>query len=185
VEKLEKTAKEIRDNYKETEVFIVKPDISVKEHVKSLFEQVRAEFGRGADVLLANALVAELVSLAMQRISEFVHISMLPLILQPNPTNISKSEYPNLRVFTTAPGLPMTSMTLEEMKPFSADEGELVGMLALYLSQPKADILRGSFVSVNLDVEEMEAKREEIVEKKLLKIAWMPVLPISRGKGLT
>jgi len=87
-------------------------------------------------------------------------------------------------MFTANPGLSMTPMTKEAFKPFASDDVELTGMLALYLMQPRADFLRGCFVSVNWDMEELEAAKEEILEKKLLKLSWLPVLPIGGGNSL-
>lgn len=47
-------------------------------------------------------------------------------------------------------------------------------MMAMYLSQERADFLKGGFVSINWDIMEMEANKEEIVEKQLLKMQWLP-----------
>jgi len=47
-------------------------------------------------------------------------------------------------------------------------------MLSLYLAQERADFLRGSFVGINWDIKEMEENKAEIVEKKLLKMQWIP-----------
>ena len=65
---------------------------------------------------------------------------------------------------------------------YGQDKAEMTGSLALYLVQEKADFLEGSLTSVNWDLEEMEARKEDI-EKRLLKVSWMPVLPVSGGKG--
>lgn len=59
------------------------------------------------------------------------------------------AEYPNLRMFTCFPGLVMTDMIQEFAKPWAIDHVEMVGSLVLYLSQTRADFLRGSIVSVN------------------------------------
>ncbi|KAH6710635.1 hypothetical protein BKA61DRAFT_489056 [Leptodontidium sp. MPI-SDFR-AT-0119] len=93
-------------------------------------------------------------------------------------------ELPNLRTFTTMPGIVMTAMQQEAFFPFAKDHVDLTGMLALYLVQPRADFLKGSMVSVNWDVEELEGHKEEIVEKKALMTSWMPILPINGGRGL-
>jgi hypothetical protein len=82
------------------------------------------------------------------------------------------------------PGVAATDMTTGFWKPYALDHVDLVGMLALYLVQPRADFLKGSMVGVNWDVEEMEQHKEEIVDKKLLQTAWLPILPISGGSGL-
>lgn len=78
----------------------------------------------------------------------------------------------------------MTAMQQEAFFPFAKDHVDLTGMLALYLVQPRADFLKGSMVSVNWDVEELEGHKEEIVEKKALMTSWMPILPINGGRGL-
>ncbi|PVH80210.1 NAD(P)-binding protein [Cadophora sp. DSE1049] len=93
-------------------------------------------------------------------------------------------ELPHLRVFTTMPGIVMTAMQQEAFFPFAKDHADLTGMLALYLVQPRADFLKGSMVSVNWDVEELEEHKGEIVQKKALMTSWMPILPLCGGKGL-
>lgn len=50
---------------------------------------------------------------------------------------------------------------------------ELTGGLSLYLSTPRADHLRGRYISVNWDVDDMEKHKEEITEKGLLKTAFL------------
>lgn len=79
----------------------------------------------------------------------------------------------------------MTSMIQEFAKPYALDHLDLTGCLALYLSQPRADYLRGGIVSVNWDVEEMEVERKRLVGSKMLKTSWLPALPFEGGKGLT
>jgi hypothetical protein len=83
------------------------------------------------------------------------------------------------------PGIVPTDMTAESIwTPFAKDHADLTGMLALYLVQPRADYLKGMFVGVNWDVEEMEQHKDIIVEKKLLQTSWLPVLLIGGGEGL-
>lgn len=79
---------------------------------------------------------------------------------------------------------------MDSFLPFAKDTGISTAGLSLYLSTPKADYLRGGAVSVNCkfntlclclsqlmtksgDVEEMEEHKSEIVDKKLLKIAFL------------
>jgi NAD(P)-dependent dehydrogenase (short-subunit alcohol dehydrogenase family) len=83
-------------------------------------------------------------------------------------------EYPRLRTFCLAPGLIMTNMMSDMYKPFAKDHVEMPGMMAVYLSQERADFLRGGYVQINWDIKEMEANKKEIVEKKLLKLQWLP-----------
>lgn len=75
-------------------------------------------------------------------------------------------------------------MVTDDFRPFAHDHVDLSGMLALYLAQDRADYLRGGLISVNWDVQEMEAHQKEIQEKNLLKSAWLPVLPIGGGSGI-
>jgi hypothetical protein len=65
---------------------------------------------------------------------------------------------------------------------YAIDEAEQTGALALYLASSRADYLKGSLTSVNWDLEEMEARKEDI-EQGLLKIKWVPVLPTGGGTG--
>jgi NAD(P)-dependent dehydrogenase (short-subunit alcohol dehydrogenase family) len=64
------------------------------------------------------------------------------------------AEQPNLRVFTVHPGIVAATetnrgMVVGQLTPFAKDTGIQTGGLSLYLAQPGADYLRGSFISVN------------------------------------
>lgn len=80
------------------------------------------------------------------------------------------------------PGIVPTDLADEKFLEFAKDEGELSGVLGLYLATSRGDYLKGSLVSINWDLEEMETHKEEI-EEGLLKIKWLPVLPCSGGSG--
>lgn len=62
---------------------------------------------------------------------------------------------------------------LAPFTPFAKDKGILTGAVTLYMQTRKADFLRGGFYSVNWDLNEMEEHQEEILEKKLLKLAFI------------
>lgn len=102
----------------------------------------------------------------------------------PGVLMLMMAEYPNLRVFTTLPGIVATEMIADAFKPFAKDDPKMLGMLATYLASPKAEYLRGQLVSVNWDIKEMENYKDDIEKKGLLKMSWVPVLPISGGEGL-
>ncbi|MCJ1426089.1 hypothetical protein MMC29_003991 [Sticta canariensis] len=95
------------------------------------------------------------------------------------------AEYPELRVFSVNPGIVEKNegrgMLVDAFKPFAKDTGISTGGLSLYLSTPKADYLRGGTISVNWDVNEMEEHKSEIVDKKLLKIAFLNATLSSDG----
>ncbi len=64
------------------------------------------------------------------------------------------TEQPNLRVFSVHPGIVAQTdskrgMVVDAFTPFAHDNGIQTGGVTLYLATPKADYLRGSFVSVN------------------------------------
>ncbi|KAK0114987.1 hypothetical protein ONS96_013461 [Cadophora gregata f. sp. sojae] len=88
-------------------------------------------------------------------------------------TEYLDAEYPRLRAFTLSPGITGTGMTNEFFRPFAKDDVRMVGMMALYLVNERADFLKGGFVNVNWDNREMEENREEIKEKKLVKLGWI------------
>lgn len=95
-------------------------------------------------------------------------------------------EYPSMRFFTSMPGIVRTPMVekANAWLPFARDHIDLTGLQALWLSNDRADFLKGGMVSVNWDVEELEKAKDEIVEKKVLQTSWLPILPFSGGKGL-
>jgi NAD(P)-dependent dehydrogenase (short-subunit alcohol dehydrogenase family) len=83
------------------------------------------------------------------------------------------AEYPHLRAFSLSPGIVLTALTHETFKPFAKDHIDMPGMFTVYLSQKRADYLRGRYVGINWDIKEMEEHKEEIVKKNLLKMQWI------------
>ncbi len=57
--------------------------------------------------------------------------------------------------------------------PFAKDNALLFGGVSLFLQKPESDFLRGGFLSVNWDVEELVAHKDEITEKKLVKLGFL------------
>ncbi|KAF2679931.1 NAD(P)-binding protein [Lentithecium fluviatile CBS 122367] len=87
-------------------------------------------------------------------------------------------ELPNLRTFSIHPGIVEASssgrgMVIDAFTPVAKDKQELTAAMTLYLQKPEAEFLRGGFMSVNWDVEQMERHREEIVEGKLLRLGFI------------
>ncbi|KAG8826059.1 hypothetical protein FRC17_008424 [Serendipita sp. 399] len=80
-------------------------------------------------------------------------------------------EYPNVRSFVLLPGLVETDMTLDAFRPLTIDKANLVAGLSVFLAaSPEADALSGRFLDARWDIEEVLAKKEEIVSKDLLKL---------------
>jgi hypothetical protein len=94
------------------------------------------------------------------------------------------TEYPTLRIFDILPGVVVTPMMGEAYRPLAKDHPDLLGMVSLWLAQPRADFLSGQLVSVNWDLETMEAHAEEISEKNLLRLQYLPILPVAGGSGI-
>ena len=57
----------------------------------------------------------------------------------------------------------------EWLAPYLIDTVELAAGTCLYLVSPRADYLRGRYVSANWDLEEVEKHRAQIIERDLLK----------------
>ena len=86
------------------------------------------------------------------------------------------SEYPNIRVFSLHPGIVDAAdrgMIVDAFTPFAKDTQALTGGVSLWLTTSKADFLRGGFVSVNWDVQEMESHASEIAEGKLTELGFL------------
>lgn len=81
-------------------------------------------------------------------------------------------EQPGIRTFSLFPGLVATDMPPKQYLEYALDDPMLTGGLTLFLSTERAEWLRGSMVSVNWDYEEMEMHKEEILEKRLTKLAF-------------
>lgn len=88
------------------------------------------------------------------------------------------SELPNIRAFNVHPGVVETQMVNDGAAQIGVTMNltwtapALTGAVSLFLSTPRADFLRGRFVSVNWRMDELEGMKEEIVENRLLKSAF-------------
>ncbi|TVY44024.1 Short chain dehydrogenase, partial [Lachnellula subtilissima] len=83
------------------------------------------------------------------------------------------AEQPGIRVFMLMPGIVQTEMTLDSLKPYAKDSPGLSGSWTLFLSTPRAEWMRGGIISVNWDLEEMEAHKDQIVRDNLLGRAFL------------
>lgn len=78
--------------------------------------------------------------------------------------------YPNITAVSLHPGLMDTDMLLDAMRPFHTDTPEFVASVVVWLSSEKAKFLSGRVMIANWDVDELTERKEEILEKDLLKI---------------
>ncbi|PON23111.1 hypothetical protein TGAM01_v208116 [Trichoderma gamsii] len=80
-----------------------------------------------------------------------------------------QAEHPNLSVFNVQPGVVTTD--LNEISGFPGqDDAALPGCFHVWLASPEAEFLKGRFVWVNWDVDELKAHAKEIEESMLLKV---------------
>ncbi|KAK5991904.1 Short chain dehydrogenase citE-like protein [Cladobotryum mycophilum] len=137
-------------------------EINVKGCLLVVRELVRVAAGREATFINAGSAAAYFANpqqspytsskLAITMILDQVH-----------------TEYPNVRVFNVHPGMAVSKILRPELHIYAKDTIELFGSVAIYLSGPQADFLRGRFIAANWDVNDLEKHREEIVAQELLK----------------
>ncbi|KAF2734197.1 NAD(P)-binding protein [Polyplosphaeria fusca] len=82
-------------------------------------------------------------------------------------------DHPSVRSFSFHPGAVATDNVFPALRHMFVDPPEMAGGLSLYLSTPRADFLRGTFLTVNWDVEELEKHAEEIKKDKLLNLGFI------------
>ena len=83
------------------------------------------------------------------------------------------AENPNVVATALHPGIVGTEMVKEYFKRFALDTPELVGGIGVWLAGwegPDRSFLSGRFVAANWDVEDLVGRKEEILEKELLKM---------------
>jgi NAD(P)-dependent dehydrogenase (short-subunit alcohol dehydrogenase family) len=73
----------------------------------------------------------------------------------------------DLRVFNIHPGIVPTAMAADG-KQDVCDTAELPGSYCVWLSTPDADFLKGRFMYVNWDINELKANKEKILSENLL-----------------
>ena len=78
--------------------------------------------------------------------------------------------YPNVTAVAMHPGLLETDMLMDSFRKFDLDTPELVGGTAVWLASEQAKFLSGKTISANWCVDELVARKEEIVKNGLLSI---------------
>ncbi|TGJ82784.1 hypothetical protein E0Z10_g5964 [Xylaria hypoxylon] len=85
-------------------------------------------------------------------------------------TEVLQVENPGLAAYSVNPGLVHTDAILDAFTPYAKDTAALVGAATVYLSARQPHHLNGRHLCVNWDVEELEARKEEIESSNLLTI---------------
>ncbi|TPX25991.1 hypothetical protein DIZ76_011449 [Coccidioides immitis] len=81
-----------------------------------------------------------------------------------------QQEHPHLRVFNLHPGLIATEMSAKSSTESSQESVDLPAKFCLWLVDPKADFLKNRLVWSSWDVDELEQRKEEIVQGSLLTV---------------
>ena len=144
-------------------------DVNLKGVYNVCHTFIQSSGGKGTIVNMVS-LLASFLSPGM---SGYV-ISKLALIKLGECLDI---EHPELRVFSVHPGLVEAEngrgVVIDAFTPFAKDKAALTGGLTLWLATSKADFLKGGYIHSNWDVTELEQHKTEIVEKKLVKLAFL------------
>ncbi|KAH7370582.1 putative oxidoreductase ucpA, partial [Rhexocercosporidium sp. MPI-PUGE-AT-0058] len=77
------------------------------------------------------------------------------------------AENPNVTAVALHPGIVMTDMTLDYFMPYAKDTPELVGGVGVWLATEKAAFLNGRYIESNWSVDDLTARKEEIISGKL------------------
>jgi len=85
-------------------------------------------------------------------------------------TTYFAARYPNITAVAVHPGLVATDMMEESFKHFNLDEPALPGGVMVWLATEKARFLSGRVVSANWDVDDLVARKDEIVRDNLLQL---------------
>lgn len=94
------------------------------------------------------------------------------------------AEYPNLKAFSLDPGIVKGIATMQAFIPFARDTPELVGAMSIWLASDKAENVKGGYINVSWDVNELEKYGGEIREKGLLKSKFLGGLLGKEGGAL-
>ncbi|KAK0636626.1 hypothetical protein B0T17DRAFT_613333 [Bombardia bombarda] len=142
-------------------------------NVKGFYNVVHAFINtNGAKGTIVN-LVSLMASMLVPGMSGNI-VSKLALIKLAESIDV---EHPDLRVFSVHPGLVEPEggrgVILDAFKGFAKDKAALTAGLTLWLATPRADFLKGGYLHSNWHVEELEKHKDEIVEKKLVKLGFL------------
>ncbi|KAF1842751.1 NAD(P)-binding protein [Cucurbitaria berberidis CBS 394.84] len=93
-------------------------------------------------------------------------------------------EYASLKAFSMDPGVVKGVAAMPAFVPYAFDTPELVGAFSIWLASGRADKVKGGYVHITWDVEELEKYGDEIKEKGLLKSKFLGGLLGNEGGAL-
>lgn len=102
-------------------------------------------------------------------------------------TSYLQFEYPGITSVSLEPGIIATDMAFSApyLEPFMKDTFELVGGMSVWFASGDKAFLSGRTISSNWDVDELEAKKEEIVDGDLLTLCYRGKFGTGESKTLT
>ncbi|KAE9375956.1 NAD(P)-binding protein [Stipitochalara longipes BDJ] len=173
------------------EVLCAVLEVTSEESVKWFFDQIKAKFGT-VDILEVNVkgqmLVAKyfLQLLGTEKEGKVIDMtSSAGLFVVPGVSAYSlgkladlqlaryiSAENSNVTAISYHPGIVLTDMHQDArgFREFSKDTTELAGGVAVWLSTKAATFLDGRFMAVNWAVDELMARKDEILLGDLLKV---------------
>ena len=81
------------------------------------------------------------------------------------------AENPNVTAVALHPGIVKTDMTLPMFFPFAKDTPELIGGLGVWLATEKSTFMSGRYMECNWSVDDLIARRDDIVSEGKLMIS--------------
>lgn len=117
-----------------------------------------------------TATIINLVTLAAWKV--FPHLSGYG-ISKAGALNLAQhiaSGYPNITAISLHPGLLDTDMLMDQYRRFTLQTPELIGGLGVWLCHPHANFLSGRAIASYWSVDDLVARKEEIISKDLLKM---------------
>lgn len=80
------------------------------------------------------------------------------------------AEISNVTAVAIHPGIVMTDMAMDMFVPFAKDTPELIGGLGVWLATDQAAFLDGKYIGSNWSVEDLVARKDEILSEGKLSI---------------
>ncbi|KAK5382358.1 hypothetical protein LTS13_003022 [Exophiala xenobiotica] len=180
-EKLDETASSLKSASAGTKILTVKTDITISGDVEKLFSKIKETFGRTADVVIANAGWSEAGTAGEHPVGKWWKIYEINV----------KGVYATIHHFIRSQSDPATPTGTIVVVGSAASALVLPGLSAYstskFVGQRIVDFIDrggGQLVSVNWDLEAMEAHAKEISEKNLLRLQYLPILPVAGGSGI-
>lgn len=146
-------------------------DVRAKEiNVKGTFIATKAFLKYTGDAPSVPTTIINVISMSTQGVAPGFNSYSPAKLAVCKFTQFLAVEHPTITSINIDPGIVATDMahSVPYLAPFIGDTPELVGGTAVWLSSGDKSFLSGKYVLVCWDVEELERRKAEIKESKLL-----------------